>query len=1021
MGSRLPYSLFCILHLFFCVLCLANSVAAAAGNETDRLALLHFKAKITNDPFGVLHQWNSSAHFCQWHSVTCGRRHLRVVKLELFTLKLEGSISPHIGNLSFLRVLDLQNNSLSKEIPSEIGHLRRLENLILYNNFIVGKIPSNISACSNLISFNIGLNQVVGEIPSALGSLLKLQVFAVNRNNLTGTIPSNFGNLSSLERFHLNRNNIGGTIPYTLGGLKNLRYFLLAVNSFSGEIPSSLFNFSSVMIFDVGSNEIQGHLPSNIGITLPNVEVLTFAFNQFSGSIPISISNATKLEYLQFPGNNFTGEVPSLEKLHRLQIFHLGGNSLGSAGTSDLRFLCSLINATNLKFLNMQANNFGGILPGCIANLSTNLESLAVESNMIFGSIPAGIGNFVNLKTLSVADNRISGNLPAVIGKLQKLEILFLSENKLSGEIPHSLGNLTLLTKLTLYQNNFQGIIPSSLGECRNLILLDLSSNNLTGSIPPQVFGLSSLSIYLALSQNSLMGALPFGVGNLKNLGELRVDQNLLSGEIPSSLGSCARLETLNMQGNFFQGSIPSSLSALRGLQVFDLSHNNLSGQIPTFLGSFVYLLNLNLSFNNFEGIVPIEGVFRNASATSVMGNINLCGGIPEFHLVACRLKTSTDRRLSAKARLIILVVAGLLGAILMMFSFFLLRLRKKSRAPALPSVNSLTRVSYQILLDATNGFSSLNLISVGGFGSVYKGLLGEGGPPIAVKVLNLQHHKAARSFIAECEVLKNIRHRNLVKVISACSSIDYQGNDFKALVYEFMVNGSLEDWLHPVVVVDGNHHEARKSLNLLQRLNIAIDIAFALEYLHHHCETTIVHCDLKPSNVLLDDELTGHVSDFGLAKLLLKDFNGSTTYSSSIGLRGTIGYAPPEYGQGGEASAYGDIYSYGILLLEMFTGKRPTNDMFKEDLNLHKLAKSALPDGVAEILDPIILERGEIERSINNTRDPMGIRTNRIMECLISIVGIGVACSVELPLERMNISDVAPKLCSIRNKLLRN
>lgn len=894
MGSTLPCSLFCILVCLFGVRCSANSAAAAAaGNETDQLALLHFKAKITNDPFGVLQLWNSSTHFCQWQGITCGRRHQRVVKLELFSLKLEGSISPRIANLSFLRVLDLKNNSLSKEIPSEIGHLRRLETLILSNNSIGGRIPSNISACSNLISFNIGYNQVAGEIPSSLGSLLQLQVFAANRNNLSGTIPSSFGNLSSLERLDLNGNGIGGRIPFTLGRLKNLKYFLLTVNKFSGEIPSSIFNLSSIVIFDVGGNELRGHLPSDMGITLPNLKVLTVAFNQFSGSIPVSISNASKLEFLQFPRNNFTGEVPSLENLQRLQVLLLGSNSLGGAGTNDLSFLCSLINATNLGYLNMQANSFGGSLPSCMANLSRTLQTFAVESNKIFGSVPAWIGNFVNLKILSVADNRFSGNLPSIIGKLQNLEILYVSENKLSGEIPHSLGNLTLLTQLTLNQNNFQGSIPSSLGECQNLILLNLSNNNLTGNIPPEVFLLSSLSIYLGLSQNRLTGSLPIEVGNLKNLGVLQVYQNLLSGEIPGSLGSCVRLEILTMQGNFFQGPIPSSLNALRGLKVFDLSHNNFSGQIPKFLGGFVYLLNLNLSFNNFEGSVPIEGVFRNASATSVMGNTNLCGGILDFHLVACHLKTSGDRRSSKKARLIVPVVAGALGALLIFSFLFLLRLRKKNQAPEISSVDSLIRVSYQILYEATNGFSSENLINVGSFGSVYKGVLGEGGQSIAVKVLNLQHSKAARSFIAECEVLKNIRHRNLVKVLTACSSIDYQGNDFKALVYEYMVNGSLDDWLHPVVAGDGNHHEPPKNLNFLQRLSIAIDVAFALEYLHNHCETTIVHCDLKPSNILLDDELTGHVSDFGLAKFLLKDLNGSAIHSSSVGLRGTIGYAP--------------------------------------------------------------------------------------------------------------------------------
>nr|XP_023896911.1 probable LRR receptor-like serine/threonine-protein kinase At3g47570 [Quercus suber] len=168
-------------------------------------------------------------------------------------------------------------------------------------------------------------------------------------------------------------------------------------------------------------------------------------------------------------------------------------------------------------------------------------------------------------------------------------------------------------------------------------------------------------------------------------------------------------------------------------------------------------------------------------------------------------------------------------------------------------------------LLNATNGFSSTNLIGVGSFGSVYKGIFDHDRQTVAIKVLNPLRYAASKSFKAECKALRNIRHQNLVKVLTACLSIDYEGHDFKALVYEFLENGNLEEWLHPTPRI----HEALKepkSLSLLQRLNIAIDVASALDYLHHHCQVPIVHCDFKPSNVLLDYEIIGHVGDFGLA-----------------------------------------------------------------------------------------------------------------------------------------------------------
>ncbi|KAJ0487572.1 putative protein kinase RLK-Pelle-LRR-XII-1 family [Helianthus annuus] len=608
--------------------------------------------------------------------------------------------------------------------------------------------------------------------------------------------------------------------------------------------------------------------------------------------------------------------------------------------------------------------------------------------NHLAGSIPSSIGNLLGLTTFSLSENNFTGLIPESIGKLQNLQILDLAANYFFGVIPRSIGNLSLLTKVVLAENSLEGSIPSTIGSWKQVILLDIYRNNLSGSVPKELFQLTSLSIGLDLSQNNLSGVIPQEISNLKVIEILDFSMNRLTGELPSSLSSCISLQSLNLSANIFYGSMPESFSSLKGLESVDLSHNNFSGHIATYLQQ-IPMKHLNLSYNNFEGEVPVKGVFTNTSAISVIGNTRLCGGIADLHLPKCTSTTSNTKRQTRKLSVRVIVAVSLCSTIaglgLLSFVLFYCCIKKKRDKPSDARLaESFEKISYGRLFKATEGFSTENLIGTGSFSSVYKGVSDENGFTVAIKVLNLLRRGGFKSFMVECEALRNIRHRNLVKVITACSSIDFQGNDFKALVYDFMPNGNLESWLHSV----------DRTLDLVQRISIIKDVACALDYLHCHCGNVIVHCDLKPSNILLDADMVAHVGDFGLAKILSLEEGSYANASSSSIIRGTLGYAPPEYGLGNEVSTSGDMYSYGILLLEMLTGKKPVDPMFEGGLGLHSYARRALADGcVLQIVDPVLLSEDVNEN------------------CLISLVKVGVQCSYESPQDRMDIGTVIHEL----------
>lgn len=579
---------------------------------------------------------------------------------------------------------------------------------------------------------------------------------------------------------------------------------------------------------------------------------------------------------------------PGLDKLSELLMYNIGFNLLFTY--DGIQFVTYLANSTKLQFLAFDGNSFEGAIPVSVGNLSSVLTKLYMGENRIRGSLPESIGQLKSLELLNMSYNYISGEIPQSISQLTSLQMLGLAGNRIAGRIPAGLGELRKLFKLEIYGNDLGGSIPATFANFGSLVYLDLSGNKLNGSIPRELFSLTSLSSLLNISNNHLSGSLPPEIGSMINAISIDISNNLITGNIPLSIGSCERLQLLSLANNSLSGLIPESIGELSGLQKLDLSSNDLSGSIPNDLADLHALQLLNLSFNNLDGVVPKGGVFKNSSEALLDGNPKLC-----TESSSCKTDSS-GKKWKAAYTIIIPVVALCIVCLLVFSSLFFVK-RKDFFAKISAASNSIKTlrpsVSYDEILRATKNFSSENLIGTGSFGSVFRGALVKEGSTtataVAIKVMNLSIRGASKSFIAECEALRNVRHRNLVKLITSCSSCDFANNDFLALVYEFMGNGSLDDWLR-----DKRRHEEddHEGLSFDERLDIAIDVASAMDYLHHDCDAPVVHCDLKPSNVLLDVEMTAKVGDFGLARLIMEKDGISAT--SSEWLKGTLGYIPP-------------------------------------------------------------------------------------------------------------------------------
>ncbi|XP_058214806.1 probable LRR receptor-like serine/threonine-protein kinase At1g06840 isoform X1 [Rhododendron vialii] len=751
-------------------------------------------------------------------------------------------------------------------------HVRELQ---LLNMNLSGTLAPELGQFSQLEILDFMWNDLRGSIPKEIGNIASLKLILLNGNNLSGPLPAELGYLSNLNRLQIDQNNISGTIPESFSNLNSVRHIHLNNNSLSGQIPPQLSNLSTLLHMLLDNNNLTGYLPPEFS-NFPELRILQLDNNNFSGAeIPTSYGSLSALVKLSLRNCSLEGAVPDLSGI------------------------------ANLSYLDLSQNQLSGYIPS--NPLSPSMTTIELSNNQLNGSIPDSYSDLPSLQKLSLKNNNLTGSVAAKIW-----------QNKSFG------AKAQLLLDL---QNNSLSNITGNLNPLENVILR-LQGNPIcsTSNIrnKDQICGPEAGGDDIAQKSTNSTMICPIHACPIDNNFEY-VPASPLPCFCASPLRIGYRLKSPSF--SYFAPYVyqfEMYLTRSLNLDLYQLSIESFVWEKGPRLGMYLKLFplerNLHSSIFNTTEIIRIRDIFTSWKfpGSDLFGPyelLNFTLGPYSFVNHETQVKNISKGILIA----IVLPAIAVAATISALLTLFIARRKARNRhtlsrkhfsSKLYIKIDGVKSFSFREMELATDHFDSSTQVGQGGYGNVYRGILADD-TIVAIKRAKEGSLQGQKEFLTEIEMLSRLHHRNLVSLVGYC---DEEGEQM--LVYEFMTNGSLQDWLSA---------KSKGTLNFGVRLQVALGSAKGILYLHTEVHPPIFHRDIKASNILLDSKLTAKVSDFGLSQLApVMDDEGTEPVNVSTIVKGTPGYLDPEYLLTRKVTDKSDVYSLGVVFLEILTGMRP-------------------------------------------------------------------------------------------------